>query len=804
MTAPGWLGKMPPMRFHLVPALLTLSLAAGETPQAEQPSSSLSLSAGSGFVAALLTAKPISLLADPEAAKAVASAQRNIELLERQANGAPPVLTTLRCFLGGRFEAWLANPAQQPEPGRELIRMWMDLQPVGREAWKTWWSKQRNFMREEGEQATDGKTIGPFVGRVVNQIFWGQAGQRVVIGHPDLIPGADLATLAPAQENAFQLHLDARSMPRLLLRELRSEQDQEVTDLAFPGWRTFAPVFDLSMQVQKGSLVTTASLGGEGALPVHPCDPKLLALGKADAQIVIAAGLHPGLIALSAAAAASGFRADEPKEFDSALKDGSGLTMAELSALLTGDLLIEAGWTAGPFPQGFAALRLKDGEAAGRALERFAKNLDLPPAELKGSRQAWSLLTPAGIFTIARAGDLLLFANDADRAAALAAGTPGGLKSAPGCALLVQDDAQAIGRQWLPMAMGLLAGQEERLGRDPLMVIGWSLQNLERSDALPASITPSSILLGEKDNFWRKDALREVFPKSEPAVIDAAIAIYAKELPETEGRERSRWEPRRQLRMVLRSPGGFLILPERMGRPSSKPKFLDQAGLETTLAGFTRLAGPEPANLAETVLPESAWFDRTWLPPLPVVLRHLPQHRLELTVGKEGTHLREEGLPLGGSLLTVGACAIWAGLAQVEARERWEAERQEQGKVREHHLMVLDSVQAMAKALRRLKKKGEFLLTEEQRPKRLSELVGKGLLTLEDCAGLFGGQVPAKAEELDQVGRWYPKGDQLWAVKLEEGWFALIDTGCNVQVVKRTLDAPPLPKGSATRSETMF
>jgi hypothetical protein len=241
------------------------------------------------------------------------------------------------------------------------------------------------------------------------------------------------------------------------------------------------------------------------------------------------------------------------------------------------------------------------------------------------------------------------------------------------------------------------------------------------------------------------------------------------------------------IQFVLRCADGWRVIGWNLG---TYEKVADPAVLARRLAGLELRAGTPAANLAPIVFSEPPSFDRRWLPPLPVILEHLPAYRLRLQPTADGFALREEGVPLAGLFLT--SMTMMSPDPSLLARLRGEAVLRRDGPaLRQRHARAIAALRRTAEALRSRNPEDSTLMS----PSALLAAAGTDPAEL---ASLCGGAAPGAAQ-LDRLGFFHPSRWPAqhfgWLIPLDDGLFLECHwarpEGCDVVATPHTPQRQP-------------
>ena len=501
---------------------------------------------------------------------------------------------------------------------------------------------------------------------------------------------------------------------------------------------------------------------------LRPIAPELARLVPAERDVVLALGVDPAAVLRAVKAL------------------GMAREVAHLeahAALVTGDVLLVASWGQ-TIPAGAVCALLRDSAAADRFLTDTLAGLRAKPVELAGAQRAWRLATPIGAVTVARNGARLVAGNDTGEVDRLLGGVAAEGGSSMATALRLRLDLAKPGAVLLPLLYAAARGSEKTIGPDPFSRFNgtagcWGFLLRERPQ--PGSLWQT--VIGDRSSHHELGPFRQIFGRDGlQAGVDRSLTLLRAPGEETFGSLGHQ--------LIVRTSAGYLcsgrlnpavasrlgVTETRGGNSSSwrwqaerQARTFSPEEFATAFAGWTRLAGPEVANLPVIEIPEPVVVDQRWLPPLGALLRHLPVTEITIEVHGDRLELSERGAPvlaagLLASVLTAGA--VTDRMQQDERRA--EAQRHERA-VWAKHPRERQALEAIAAALER----DGFV-------ERLSALVHKGILRLEDCAALFNGRIPT-ADELDDLcplGEWqgqHQTGDWRLIYALDATTWAGID-----------------------------
>ncbi len=753
------------------------------------------------LVDGLVASKPGSLLLDPKAKPALDHILSQLALLE-QDRGVPPLVATATGAQGLLLHGY-ANEGPMRSPWSEPNLLMLFDTGAAQAAWTAYWQKNLTGGTSASVAGVTGIKQRTFFSAMADGRLW--AGTLAAAKHQEALPAAPVLSSAPVQ-----LHLDASALPAALAASLNTSE-RDLTDRILPMWEAWTPVGDVVTRVEGEVLVTSATLSGLKGVPVHAVDPRLANLLRADQQLVLLAGLEPKALALTIGLVLNeGNDRDDP---DTALVAAVGSDSTALAAAFTGDLAVHGGWQAGPIPLFAAALGTT--AQAEAVVTAAAAALGWDEAAVAGATHGWNVFTPAGVLVVALTADRLVLGTEPNLVDAMIAGTPGTLTAEPGAAIDLRVDAPAVARQWLPLAWGMLSAQKEVIGQDPLSVfayLGYSLGKRADLDGNPIATSELVLSKNRGGRDWYTTSLAKLWPDGVPAGLDAGVTVLRKvaatpDAPADPGTIVNAGNP--EALIVLRTATGWILVNQGYDRRGDRPA-LDAAALATQLTGFTRIAGPEVADLAITALPTLATFDRRWLPPLPVVLAHIPTHRLWVKAAGGVITAEERGLPLFGTLAYVGGIGAWAAQQQIGNQERWQQFNTEQQQMRERYVDAIAAFEAARQALK--SRRGEDQhgqMTDEEIPAKASLLVTENHLDLAELTALNGGKPLANAEALDAIGSWNPApGNEwpnyVWAVRLEGDWCLTLTQWGQVEVTTGLEGIPAIPVVPNGTGEPMF
>ncbi|MGC3989570.1 MAG: hypothetical protein QM796_07815 [Chthoniobacteraceae bacterium] len=604
-------------------------LAVGAAAEPDSPD--LELVATPGWRQAALTAPPFSLLRDPGAAPVVAHVRDQLATFDQAmmvGSDLPPLLP-LALHLDGVVFATGVGPdgssggfgngavlALEGGEAADSIDRWLDRQLLGVGTRRTAWEEFNGYF-------------------VDTSLFLGRSGSRFVLGDPEQLPLAvqRLAALAAAPPDP-RIAMTWRLRPALERATAESAWTAVAIDESLGAWRGTSPVARVDITAGAGCLAAETVVSALPRLPLATIDGEIAAAARSGHPVTLALHLDP--LAVARLLQASGCPVQE--EIDA------------VAPQLTGDVLVQAGWSAGPLPQGAALLRLHDGGEAAAPLATLASALGATAVEREGADQAFELVTPAGAQLILRRGERLVIGSDQALIASWLAGQAGDAPLPAGFVVQLDADLPAIARQWLPWAWVALAAMDEPLGADPeaaLDELAWELRDAFRRVAPPASVS-DALSHGDPEAFAAREDLRRLFPGPDLAqAIDAACAVYVPQPPAAPVDD----DGMPQAKLVLRFADGFTVV-----GPDGRDGALDAAKVAEEVAGWKHVFGPDPAALVQLQRPEPVVFDGRWLPPVAVALRHVPAYHLEVASADFSLRVSERGLPL------VALVLIWWAL----------------------------------------------------------------------------------------------------------------------------------------------
>ncbi|MEK7414118.1 MAG: sigma-70 region 4 domain-containing protein, partial [Planctomycetota bacterium] len=187
--------------------------------------------------------------------------------------------------------------------------------------------------------------------------------------------------------------------------------------------------------------------------------------------------------------------------------------------------------------------------------------------------------------------------------------------------------------------------------------------------------------------------------------------------------------------------------------------------------------------------PEVRW--RTWIPPLAVVMDHLPAWKLDIRQERDGRMVAtEQGWPL----LPIGV--VPAVLDGPQARHIYHdrLDVRDAARVRTRHAARIAALEQIRQAIERFTQESDNHLGSSGKTPQLSSVLARSGCDVAVLAPLFQGRTPTTAE-IDGLGRYLPcdwtgmteysspyfqvAGKMMWSapvltVLLEPGWVALI------------------------------
>jgi hypothetical protein len=372
---------------------------------------------------------------------------------------------------------------------------------------------------------------------------------------------------------------------------------------------------------------------------------------------------------------------------------------------------------------------------------------------------------------VALAPDALVLGLDAAQVAiALAAPAPAApVATVPG-RVLVLELAKPVFATALQLGWSSLISIDEPLVSDPRSNAGWfaaTCAGMVSEAELPATFT---LLAGngadglDESARVMRDACAPAAESGPLAFADSAFCLLVGPPVENGGQA--------ECALVWREASGLQVC----HGGGSAPQPLSEAELAELMATHPRRVGREPVDLPELAFPTVPRIDRRCFPPLAAVLRHLPErYRLEMLADDQAITLAEEGLPL--ATVALGAVAMSAPMLvselQREALSRAD-EAKEQALLATYQPQV-KALEAIGQAVRKAKDENRPL------PDKASGLIGDEFgVTLDQVAGLFGGNAPTEAAALDGLGTWHPLSPDdtniqwIWRIPLGPGTSLLL------------------------------
>jgi len=761
------------MRLALLGCCLGV-LAAGDEPGWRDPAATLAVGLTRAALDAAISVPPGTWWNDPEARAVRDHVVAQLRRAQADAALLPPLVELAEHGAWALLEGFAPAVPPPGVPRQDELLLHADTGAAA-PAWRAW--IDREFA------GTPPRSLGGIAGGGPPGLFLGLRDARFIAGPDALVERRGPAT--PSAAPALRAAADLRPLLRDLAPIIAGDPVWQELLAAAPAWRAWQPRVDAEAGVGPQGWRGTLRLTGTPGLPLRRLDPGISALARSDRALTVAVGADPALVArlvIGAIAAVQGpFHA---RRALLGIEAVAGAPLPALAALTTGDVLVQVGAEVGPLPAGALVIKLADPARVGALLPAVAAGQGWTPTTVVGAEQAFTWMTPVGAVLIARSADRLVAGNDAVLVAAWCQGAAGDAALPAGAALHLGFDARRLG-PWLSVGLALLAQIDQPLGDDPLRGLDAAIAIGARS-AVVGNV--SARLLGPRPLPWVRRLVDNLASDGDgAALLDRGAALYERDLP-----------GRRELRLVLRTASGFLLVGERE-RP-----LLDAAGVAARLAGWRQTAGPPAALLPVLTLPERARVDRRWLPPLAVVQRHLPTWRLALWAEADGVGGEEHGLPGATVALAALGWTWWWQHRDLESLRIAAMRHQAEHGVRARHGGALASVEAAAAAVRALRAAGKAL------PPLFSGLAGDGGLALADSAGLFAGRAPLVAADLDRAGRWDPRAANpqgaLWALRLDERWAALIDPAGQVQLTSDLRGVPgvaPLPPVGPGKDEVL-
>jgi hypothetical protein len=625
------------------------------------------------------------------------------------------------------------------------------------------------------------------------------SGSRWFIGPQDQA----VATLAlpPVSDVApFALHMD---MAPMLARwdDAYAKTETRLARLA-PQWRTWTPRLDVTGEGRTDGWHGHLALQGVSGVTLHASP--LAALARADAVATVSVGTTPACLVEAALWALNE---------TGLVPDGSGPTYDDqgrkaaaearrqhariravvdrLTPELTGDVLFQARWEAGPFPQSSLCVGVRPGTALDQALVACAEALGMQQVQdVAGATQAWSMFSSIGLVYLAQRDGRCVMATDADEAARLLAGKIGDAHLDVQAGAEVRVDTPALARTLLPLAYGMMAQVKggHLLSLGPMWVRGlhdvaWSV--MRDIPGLPDDPVNMAQFLRSGGCPQALDEIRRIGPV---LFIEGDILAQCAACVSGYRRMDSSGPRQRQIMTVMRVVNGFEIAG---AETSKKPLTVEQ--IEKKLVGWKHILGPVPAQLALCEPPVGMAMDSRLLPPMASLIAHLPPWRLVLRPDKDGMAGEETGLPVASMLTTHYAIHAPAAFVNAWTNRLQQAAQARRDAVEARYHDVIETVQHIGNRMRD-RYRWEARSTAITTPSALARDIG---LDVSDCAALAGGTPPASVEALDQIGRWqHPTGplDPLWVFRLDATWCVVLGSGGNVWLSDTMPDdVPRLP-----------
>ncbi len=614
---------------------------------------------------AALLGKPFSLLRDPGAtpavAKVTAELERWNEMGSRAYNFVPSLVELVRESRGLNAQMQIGNPL----PGKVNTTWLVGIHPGNAHG-------VLSAFRSDGTQQI---RIGDYQGWTRGGLTTIATSDHWFMGNPDAAVGARLHrnhSLSPRSPDAplwfrydgFQNQLKPGARPAIFFTS-RPGPDGFVTRLELTDQTAPAAV-------KSGSFFDNVRWITPRFWQDLPWRPVRTDLNRASGphDLVLTVGLDPTDPGLSSLLAEI-------------------LPAHPVAEILSGDLLVEADWHAGPLPTFRAVLGLRKADAATKAVERLAAAQNWKRST---DGKDWTILSPIGLLTLRQDRDRLLLVSDPTWFEAKPEGKP----VSTGAALCLRLDLPSLGKAWLPIAMGMLVGQRRYVEHGPWFwnnvvateagfsisdnvkkgfhtpspsrILSWnSIYSLE--ERCPAFMANLAMIFGRED-FSRR--------------VDQGLAIWTQRIGDPPKAHPSQ----RHATIIMRIAEGFVCYSSDTPQgvtpwdyeTERRNHTFTRAELDRRLVGWTRYAGPDLDALPLVTIPAPVVFDQTWLPPLDAILRHLPS-RHEITIrplmsggAKMGIAIEEVGLPIlplvpAGLLLSAQAHGVPAASTAPDRRK---------------------------------------------------------------------------------------------------------------------------------------
>lgn len=787
---------IPIVRSLALAATATAGIAAAdaippiEHPLQEHADSVLLVDQQRVFAGAAL-AKPTSLWADPDFAEQRAHIREQLRLMTAANQDVPPFLDILTHARSYYFAADLptyedADTAPNRSMAMSMAMLFAMDAGKASDAVRAWWQRTAG---QQGEAATVGGIAGRELGP---EMFTGLDDSVLVAGKTDLVEawthgGRDTGSLpADGPVGVSATRYGDLISTLATLAEYDPEVDPMLSALLGSEWRGSDPSLRTGTWVDaEGGWRSRVRLTGLARMPLARLTPALAAHLPETGDIRCALALSPAAaldIAVALIAADTGGSPDEARgTLAAGLQREYDVALDDLLAALTGEIGASIAWApdAMPIPKGVTVLGLSDADTVAAALAPMLAEVAAVEAAVDGARAAWTVTAPMLQLTVAVGDDVLVLANRAELAAQALAPRAGATAPWDSDTGIHFDLAVArIGRQWLPLGLAQLGTVEQDLASHPLRSLSYTSNQVQQ--ALMQETPPSSLSEALAENRWALQRLGDLYPDQDPgAAVDSHVAVWIRKndamISDTA--------------FVLRTDAGYrMIAGWNQDDWDSAP---DAAGIRAALDGRQHALGPGLEELAVTTVPEIPSFDRRWLPDPATAIRHLPErYTLAVSQRDDGSLVVDErGLPVVGNYAHAGGVFAFAMSQMLQWQIRSAREEQRKAALREEHAELIAGVEVIAEVIGQLHN-GDGI------PATASDLVRQGHLALADTAFLFGGRVPARADALDQVGRWTqePEGwpRAVWAIHLEPGWSVTISPWGQVEVTDR-IDVPPTP-----------
>nr|MBA3709645.1 hypothetical protein [Planctomycetota bacterium] len=724
-------------------------------------------------------AKPTSLLGDPAVAVTIAHIRAQFEAARAQMGEVPPMFSLMEQAHGAVLSARATHG-----DGREGASIAAQLGPAG--------AAMREYISGHvGQWNLVPRSAGPFSGWVENErrqdIFVGLKGDLLLWATPNQVDEsaarAQPRPLLPAAWTRSPSWL--RADATLAMDHVRSLQKdgRDVLGVGawLPRWQTDSPIIDAALSVEDGVWTTSVRISGVSRSGLRPIAASMRRLVPENPYAALAIGCDLADIL------------NRDFAWKKLVPRLTGVSATELAEVLTGDVVAVA--TPGtPLPGLSVTVAIRPGtDAQQRMATVIARLVSAAHGEPTGPGR-WIVSTPAGMLAIGIGPERVAVTTTAegvDRWLALDAGT--GI-STEDTTVAIQGDLPALARSYLPVLYALLPAQLP-FG----LPIEWEIQTrivpsmLAHTLAQDPTLTASRLLRSDEKPHHLDDVLRSKMPPEElDRALDRALSVFSNGGPSV--------TPNVTPRSVtlFRLPDGIheFNWPHVDWTTPLSPQAVAQK-----IDGLRRILGPDPAELGMFPLPsyDIPRFDRTWLPEIEAVIRHLPRYSFTARTTSDGLAIEERGAPLAGAMSWMaGYLSVIHGLRSVTTRAYHQ------------HLDWLDGpgVKARHAAEVAVFERVKDTIFDYQIRRTLdlptapSLLMTGGRLALADFSPFFQGRVPT-ADELDRLGTWTDGVnsfvESIWSVPLEPGWRLLIN-GHQSQVVVTSAPNPAteavaVPKG---------